>query len=154
MRRGSDLRPVAPQGDRDDARELDLAPAALRFRGLVPDPALPLDLGALDPENVVRQIDVPPPQRKHLGDPQPRSEQHVDELERQHGASERERILQAARDQREKILAAARLAAEETLVQARREVAAALTAERRIVAIEAANVGGDIASKILGRKIG
>ena len=70
------------------------------------------------------------------------------------GASERERILQAARDQREKILAAARLAAEETLAQARSEVAAALTAERRIVAIEAANVGADIASKILGRKIG
>ena len=70
------------------------------------------------------------------------------------GASERERILQAARDQREKILGAARLAAQETLAQARSEVAAALTAERRIVAIEAANVGADIASKILGRKIG
>ena len=70
------------------------------------------------------------------------------------GVAERERILQEAREQREKILAAARLAAEETLVQARREVAAALASERRIVGIEAANIGADIASKILGRKIG
>ena len=70
------------------------------------------------------------------------------------GVAERERILQEAREQREKILAAARLAAEETLVQARREVAAALASERRIVGIEAANIGADIASKVLGRKIG
>ena len=68
-------------------------------------------------------------------------------------AGERERILQTARQEREKILAQARQEAEQTLARRRQEIAAAVEAERRLAAAEAAIIGAEIASKVLGRKV-
>jgi len=68
-------------------------------------------------------------------------------------AGERERLLQAAREEREKILAQARHEAEQILTLRRREITTALESERRIAAAEAATIGAEIASKVLGRKV-
>jgi F-type H+-transporting ATPase subunit b len=68
-------------------------------------------------------------------------------------AGERERLLQAARQEREKILAQARQEAEQILTRRRQEIATALDAERRLAAAEAATIGAEIASKVLGRKV-
>ena len=68
-------------------------------------------------------------------------------------AGERERVLQTARQEREKILAQARQEAEQTLARRRQEIAAAVEAERRLAAAEAAIIGAEIASKVLGRKV-
>jgi F-type H+-transporting ATPase subunit b len=68
-------------------------------------------------------------------------------------AGERERLLQTARQEREKILAQARQEAERILTRRRHEIATALEAERRLAAAEAATIGAEIASKVLGRKV-
>lgn len=68
-------------------------------------------------------------------------------------AAERERTLQNAREQREKILGRARQEAEQHLTRVRQEIAAALESERRLAAAEAAAIGAEIASKVLGRKV-
>ena len=68
-------------------------------------------------------------------------------------AGERERILQTARQEREKILAQARQEAEQTLAHRRQEITTALEAERRLAGAEAAIIGAEIASKVLGRKV-
>ncbi|HKY09318.1 MAG TPA: ATP synthase F0 subunit B [Candidatus Binatia bacterium] len=68
-------------------------------------------------------------------------------------AVERERVLQAARQEREKILAQARQEAEQTLTLRRREITTALETERRLAATEAATIGAEIASKVLGRNV-
>jgi F-type H+-transporting ATPase subunit b len=69
-------------------------------------------------------------------------------------AAERERILQTAREEREKILGEARQEAEQTLAARRKEIATALEVERRLAAAEATTIAQEIASKVLGRKVG
>jgi F-type H+-transporting ATPase subunit b len=68
-------------------------------------------------------------------------------------AGEREQLLQTARQEREKILAQARQEAEQILTRRRQEIATALEAERRLAAAEAATIGAEITSKVLGRKV-
>ena len=68
-------------------------------------------------------------------------------------AIEREGILQVAREEREKILGQARQEAEQHLTRVRQEIAAALEVERRLAATEAATIAGEIASKVIGRKV-
>jgi F-type H+-transporting ATPase subunit b len=67
--------------------------------------------------------------------------------------ADKERILQDARQEREKVLGQARQEAAHVLEQARREIATAVAAEQRLAAAEAATIAGEIASKVLGRKV-
>lgn len=62
-------------------------------------------------------------------------------------------IVQEAGQQREKILAEARQEAAQTLARVRGEIAAAVERERSLAANEAAVVGGEMASKVLGRRV-
>jgi F-type H+-transporting ATPase subunit b len=63
-------------------------------------------------------------------------------------------IIQEARQEREKLLHGAREEAARKLDGVRREVQRELEKERTILAAEAAAVAQDMASKVLGRKIG
>lgn len=67
--------------------------------------------------------------------------------------ADKERVLQAARAEREKILTDARQEAAQTLERARQEIAAAVAAEKGLAASEAAAIGSEIASKVLGRSV-
>jgi F-type H+-transporting ATPase subunit b len=69
------------------------------------------------------------------------------------GYAAKDAILQEARQQREKILADARQEAAQTLERVRGEIAAALERERRLAAAEVAAVAGQMASKVLGRRV-
>jgi F-type H+-transporting ATPase subunit b len=68
-------------------------------------------------------------------------------------AAERERILQIAREERESILGQARQDAEQHLARVRQEIATALETERRLASVEAVAIAGEIAGKLLGRKV-
>src|SRR5262245_41191064 len=69
------------------------------------------------------------------------------------GYAAKETILQEARQQREKILADARHEATQTLERVRSEIAAAVEQEKRIAAAEVTTVAGEMASKVLGRRV-
>jgi F0F1-type ATP synthase membrane subunit b/b' len=81
--------------------------------------------------------------------------QYEEKIAQAHSAAsaERERILQLARQDREKTLSQARREAEQTLERVRGEIVAALEVEKRLASAEAAGIAGDIASKVLGRKV-
>jgi F-type H+-transporting ATPase subunit b len=69
------------------------------------------------------------------------------------GNAVKEAILQQARQQRERILTEAREEATRSLEAVRQEVQKQLEEERRLAAAEAAGLGREMASKILGRSL-
>lgn len=69
------------------------------------------------------------------------------------GYAAKEAILQEARQQREKILSDARQQATQTLEHVRGEIAAAVEQEKRLAAAEVGTVAGEMASKVLGRRV-
>jgi F-type H+-transporting ATPase subunit b len=69
------------------------------------------------------------------------------------GYAAKDAILQEGRQQREKILNQARQEAALTLEQTRSEVVAAMERERGLAAAEVAAVAGDMAAKVLGRRV-
>jgi F-type H+-transporting ATPase subunit b len=69
------------------------------------------------------------------------------------GYAAKDAILQEGRQQREKILNQARQEAALTLERTRIEVAAAMERERGLAAAEVAAVAGDMAAKVLGRRV-
>ena|SRR5262245_34267948 len=69
------------------------------------------------------------------------------------GYAAKDAILQDARQQREKVLAEARQQASQTLERVRGEIAAAMEQEKRLAAAEVATVAGEMASKVLGRRV-
>jgi F-type H+-transporting ATPase subunit b len=69
------------------------------------------------------------------------------------GYAAKDAILQEGRQQREKILSQARQEAALTLERTRSEVAAAMERERGLAAAEIAAVAGEMAAKVLGRRV-
>ena len=69
------------------------------------------------------------------------------------GYAAKDAILQEGRQEREKILNQARQEAALTLERVRIEVAAAMERERGLAAAEVATVAGEIAAKVLGRRV-
>lgn len=69
------------------------------------------------------------------------------------GYAAKDAILQEGRQEREKILNQARQEAALTLERTRIEVAAAMERERGLAAAEVATVAGEIAAKVLGRRV-
>jgi F-type H+-transporting ATPase subunit b len=69
------------------------------------------------------------------------------------GYAAKDATLQEGRQQREKILNQARQEAALTLERTRIEVAAAMERERGLAAAEVATVAGEMAAKVLGRRV-
>lgn len=69
------------------------------------------------------------------------------------GYEAKDAILQEGRQQREKILNQARQEAALTMERTRIEVAAAMERERGLAAAEVATVAGEMAAKVLGRRV-
>jgi F-type H+-transporting ATPase subunit b len=70
------------------------------------------------------------------------------------GNAAKDAIVQEGRQERERLLQQAREEAALTLESARREVQRQLERERALLASEVAEVGRDMVSKILGRRVG
>ncbi|MGH7808716.1 MAG: ATP synthase F0 subunit B, partial [Candidatus Binatia bacterium] len=69
------------------------------------------------------------------------------------GYAVKDAILQEGRQQREKMLSQARQEAALTLERTRAEVAAAMERERGLAVAEVATVAGEMAAKVLGRRV-
>ncbi|HXG51903.1 MAG TPA: hypothetical protein VNN77_10900 [candidate division Zixibacteria bacterium] len=70
------------------------------------------------------------------------------------GAAARDAVVQEGREQRERIIAEARREAAATLERIRRELHEQMQRERAIAAAEADLVAREMASKVLGRRVG
>jgi F-type H+-transporting ATPase subunit b len=70
------------------------------------------------------------------------------------GTSARDAVIQQARQERERLLQSAREEAAAKLESVRREVQSQLERERALMAAEVVGIGQDMASKVLGRRVG
>ena len=70
------------------------------------------------------------------------------------GTAAKDAIIQEGRQERERLLQQAREEAARALESVRREVQSQLERERELAAAEVAGVAQDMASKLLGRKVG